>query len=209
MLLRGHHANVWDLRPWERLRDDYDIAVLVTGSNVHQVEGLELEIVPVRTPRDALPGTRLAGGAAYALGERYRRLIDGLEAIHDYMQVENMKRRDPALVAELRKLNPPVAQPLVRVHPETGRKALYLGEQVARRIVGMSDKESASILAFLHQHAVDPLFTYRHRYRVHDLVMWDNRQLMHLALPDFPAGAHRYCVRTTIVGSPSGRVFEG
>ena len=148
--------------------------------------------------------------AAYdALGERYKQLIDGLEVVHDYMQVENMKRRDPALVAELRKLNPPVAQPLVRVHPETGRKALYLGEQVARRIVGMSDRESASILAFLHQHAVDPLFTYRHRYRVHDLVMWDNRQLMHLALPDFPAGAHRYCVRTTIVGSPSGRIFEG
>ena len=148
--------------------------------------------------------------AAYdALGERYKRLIDGLEAVHDYMQVESMKRRDPALVAELRKLNPPVAQPLVRVHPETGRKALYLGEQVARCIVGMSDKESASILAFLHQHAVDPLFTYRHRYRVHDLIMWDNRQLMHLALADFPAGAHRYCVRTTIVGSPSGRIFEG
>jgi glycosyltransferase involved in cell wall biosynthesis len=74
VLLRGHHANVWDLRPWERLRDEYDVAVLVTGSNVHQVEGLDLEIVPVSTPRDALPGTRVAGAAAYALGERYRDL---------------------------------------------------------------------------------------------------------------------------------------
>ncbi len=148
--------------------------------------------------------------AAYdALSESFKKLIGGLEAVHDYMQVENMKKRDPALVAELRKLNPPVAQPLVRVHPETGRKGLYLGEQVARRIAGMSEKESAGILAFLHQHAADPLFTYRHRYRVHDLVLWDNRQLMHLALADFPPGARRYCVRTTIVGSPSGRIFEG
>lgn len=147
--------------------------------------------------------------AAYdALSERFKTLIEGLEAVHDYMQVENMKKRDPALVAELRKLNPPVAQPLVRVHPETGRKALYLGEQVARRIVGMSEREGASLLAFLHQHAVDPLFTYRHRYRVHDLVLWDNRQLMHLALADFPAGAHRYCVRTTIVGTSCGRIVD-
>jgi taurine dioxygenase len=148
--------------------------------------------------------------AAYdALSDSFKQRIEGLEAVHDYMQVENMKKRDPAMVAELKKLNPPVAQPLVRVHPETGRKTLYLGEQVARRIVGMSEKEGAAILDFLHEHAVDPLFTYRHRYRVHDLVLWDNRQLMHLALADFPPGAHRYCVRTTIVGSPSGRVFEG
>jgi len=147
--------------------------------------------------------------AAYdALSERYKKLIDDLEAVHDYMQVENMKKRDPAMVAELKKLNPPVAQPLVRVHPETGRKGLYLGEQVARRIVGMSEEESASLLNFLHQHAVDPMFTYRHRYSVHDLILWDNRQLMHLALADFPPGAHRYCVRTTIVGTPSGRIFN-
>lgn len=146
--------------------------------------------------------------AAYdALSERYKAIVQDLEAVHDYMQVENMKKRDPALVAELKKLNPPVAQPLVRTHPETGRKALYLGEQVARRIVGMSDAEGVSLLDFLHRHAADPLFTYRHRYAVHDLILWDNRQLMHLALADFPPGAHRYCVRTTIVGTPSGRVL--
>ena len=85
VLLRGHHANVWDLRPWERLRDEYDVAVLVTGSNVHQVQGLELEIVPVRTPRDALPGARVAGAAAYAVGERYRDLdrhLAGADIVH-------------------------------------------------------------------------------------------------------------------------------
>jgi glycosyltransferase involved in cell wall biosynthesis len=85
VLLRGHHANVWDLRPWERLRDDYDVAVLVTGSNMHQVEGLELEIVSVRTPRDVLPGARVAGAAAYALGERYldlERHLAGADIVH-------------------------------------------------------------------------------------------------------------------------------
>jgi glycosyltransferase involved in cell wall biosynthesis len=85
VLLRGHHVNVWDLRPWERLRDAYDIAVLVTGSNVHQVEGLELEVIPARAPRDALPGTRVAGAAAYAIGERYldlERHLAGADIVH-------------------------------------------------------------------------------------------------------------------------------
>jgi hypothetical protein len=85
VLLRGHHANVWDLRPWERLRDEYDVAVLVTGSNVHQVDGLGLEIVRVSTPRDALPGARVAGAAAYAVGERYRDLeshLAGADIVH-------------------------------------------------------------------------------------------------------------------------------
>ncbi len=68
VLLRGHHANVWDLAPWGLLLDEFDVSVLVTGSNVHQVEGLAIPAVPVRTPRDVLPGGRVAGGVAYAAG---------------------------------------------------------------------------------------------------------------------------------------------
>ena len=79
VLLRGHHANVWDLRPWELLLDEYDVRVLVTGSNLHQTEGLALPVEHVRTPRDVLPGSgRLTGGAAYALGERYLGLDEHL-----------------------------------------------------------------------------------------------------------------------------------
>jgi taurine dioxygenase len=147
-------------------------------------------------------------GAAYdALSDKMKSLIAGLEAVHDYMGVENMKKRDPALVAELRKANPPVAQPLVRVHEETGRKCLYLSEQMTKLIVGMTERESAPLLRFLFEHSVDPLFTYRHKWAKHDLLLWDNRSTMHLALADFDAGAHRYCVRTTILGSPSGRIL--
>jgi taurine dioxygenase len=136
-------------------------------------------------------------------------LIEGLEAVHDYMGVENMKKRDPALVAELRRANPPVAQPLVRVHEESGRKCLYLSEQMTKIIVGMTERESAPLLRFLFEHSVDPLFTYRHKWAKHDLLLWDNRSTMHLALADFDTGAHRYCVRTTILGSPGGRVMGG
>jgi taurine dioxygenase len=147
--------------------------------------------------------------AAYdALSGTMKRIIDGLEAVHDYMGVENMKKRDPKLVAELREANPPVAQPLVRVHAETGRKALYLSEQMTKRIVGMTERESMPLLRFLFEHSVDPLFTYRHKWQRHDIIMWDNRSTMHLALADFPAGAHRYCMRTTVLGQPSGYVVE-
>ena len=147
--------------------------------------------------------------AAYdALSERFKALIEGLEAVHDYMQVENMKKRDPALVAELRKTNPPVAQPLVRPHSETGRKTLYLGEQVTKQIVGMTERESAGLLTFLAAHMVDPLFTYRQKWQKNDIIMWDNRSTMHLALADFEPGSHRYCIRTTVLGTPSGYLYK-
>jgi taurine dioxygenase len=72
----------------------------------------------------------------------------------------------------------------------------------------MTERESAPLLRFLFEHSVDPLFTYRHRWSRHDLLLWDNRSTMHLALADFDAGAHRYCVRSTILGSPSGTVVD-
>ena len=147
--------------------------------------------------------------AAYdALSDAMKKMIEPLWAVHDYMMVESMKRRDPAIVAQLGKSNPPVAQPVVRVHDETGRKTLYVGEQLTKRIVGMTERESAPLLRFLCEHMVDPLFTYRQKWRKNDLIMWDNRSTMHLALADFPAGSHRYCVRTTVLGSPSGYLYE-
>jgi glycosyltransferase involved in cell wall biosynthesis len=85
VLLRGHHANVWDLAPWRLLQDEFDVTVLVTGSNVHQLDGLAIPALRVRTPRDALPGGRLAGGLSYAVGERYlglERLLAGADIVH-------------------------------------------------------------------------------------------------------------------------------
>jgi glycosyltransferase involved in cell wall biosynthesis len=85
VLLRGHNANVWDLRPFEGLRDEYDVSVLVTGSNLHDLTGLDLAQTRIATPRDRLPGGRAAGAAAYALGERYlglRELLAGADIVH-------------------------------------------------------------------------------------------------------------------------------
>lgn len=146
--------------------------------------------------------------AAYeALSDRMKEMIEGLEVVHDFMALPLMKKRDPALVAELRRLNPPVIQPLVRVHPTTGRKSLYISEYLTTQIVGMTEKESKPILRMLFEHAIDPIFTYRHKYTRHDLVMWDNRNLIHVGVPDFEQGEARHFLRTTVLGVPCGRPF--
>lgn len=85
VLLRGHNVNVWDLRPFEGLGDDFDVSVVVTGSNLHDLTGLGLRQVPLATPRDRMPAGRFAGGAAYVVGERYlglREALRGADVVH-------------------------------------------------------------------------------------------------------------------------------
>src|SRR5215468_604607 len=78
----------------------------------------------------------------------------------------------------------PVRQSLLRVHPRTGRKSLYLSSH-AGGIVGWPVPEARAFLRDLNEHATQPQFVYVHKWRVGDLVMWDNRQTMHRARP-FP-----------------------
>jgi glycosyltransferase involved in cell wall biosynthesis len=78
VLLRGHSANLWDLRPWEQLLERYDVTVLVTGANVHDLAGLRIGVQPVASVRDPFPAGRAGSAAAYALGERYRGLAEHL-----------------------------------------------------------------------------------------------------------------------------------
>jgi len=92
----------------------------------------------------------------------------------------------------------PVCQRLVRVHPATGRRSLYLSSH-AGAIVGWSVPEARAFLRDLVEHATQRQFVYAHRWRVGDLVMWDNRRTMHRARP-FPADEPRDMRRTTLVG---------
>ena len=80
-------------------------------------------------------------------------------------------------------------------------------EAVTRRIEGMSEAESRGLLQYLFAHSVRPEFTFRHTWRLHDLVLWDNRCAMHLAPPDFDQTQLREMFRTTLVGEPMGRAL--
>jgi taurine dioxygenase len=140
-----------------------------------------------------------------ALSAKMKALIADLHGVH------HAERKNAGMSAqweaENRRLNPPVAQPLVRVHPETGRKALYIGEKV-KQIEGMTVEESQPLVDFLVRHATRPHFTYRHQWRNDDLLIWDNRCTSHLAMGDYDPQYRRHLERTTVLGTPSGHVAE-
>ena len=141
------------------------------------------------------------------LSAAMKKVVDDLSAVHDSTNTKVARRRDPAVLAEIRRINPPVVQPVVRIHPETGRKALYVSEGQTTHIVGMTEEESQAILNFLYAHSVQPEFLYRHRWSRHDIVMWDNRCTMHLAVR-YDMSKPRHMHRTTLRGEPSGHVYQ-
>ncbi|NKB59507.1 MAG: TauD/TfdA family dioxygenase [Alphaproteobacteria bacterium] len=108
------------------------------------------------------------------------------------------EERPPLTPEQLAKV-PPAHHPVVRTHPETGRKALYVSHSHTVRILDMDEAESEALLAELTEHSVQPEFVYRHKWRLRDLVFWDNRCCMHIAEPPPPEyGRHMH--RTTVVG---------
>jgi taurine dioxygenase len=137
-----------------------------------------------------------------------QKLIGNLHAIHSAggRKLENTAA-DMAHAEEQRRLSPPVAHPVARVHPETGRKAIYLGEKV-RRFDGMTEEESRPLIDYLNRHATQPELVYRHQWQPNDIVLWDNRCTMHQALGDFDETQSRYMERSTVLGTPSGYVVQ-
>lgn len=143
--------------------------------------------------------------AAYeTLSEPLRNFIGGMRAVHDYSHAyetyfARLKERPP-LTPEQKAKTPPVEHPMVRTHPVTGRKALYVNPGFTTGIAGMPEEESRPILEFLFRHATRPEFIYRHKWRVRDLIFWDNRCTMHYALADYDFSVRRHMHRTTIGG---------
>lgn len=144
------------------------------------------------------------------LSPRLQQVLEGLEAVHDFsLRLDKLSTYlDPEKIAARRAKAPPVAHPVVRVHPESGRKALYVSEAVTSHFVGMTRAESAGLLEYLFQHSVRPEFTYRNRWRVNDVAIWDNRCTLHLALKDFEHTSPRHMVRMAVLGTPLGYVVQ-
>lgn len=134
-----------------------------------------------------------------ALSEPIRHMLDALKAEHsaELLQQRNNAQSYNKPITEIA---PPVVHPVVRTHPETKRKALFVNPVYTPRILGLSEEESKCLLDFLFAHAVRPDFVYRHRWRVGDVVMFDNRCLQHYVVPDHPHDMHRLMHRTTAAG---------
>ncbi|HYH43162.1 MAG TPA: TauD/TfdA family dioxygenase [Burkholderiales bacterium] len=142
------------------------------------------------------------------LTPQLRSVLDGLEAVHDFsLRLDKLAAYlDPEKIAARRRKSPPVAHPVVRVHPETGRKSLYVSEAVTSHFLGMTREESAGLLQYLFQHSTQPELTCRHRWRASDVGIWDNRCTLHLALKDFDPTSPRHMVRMAVLGTPLGHL---
>jgi len=98
------------------------------------------------------------------------------------------------------KAMPEATHPLVRIHPATGRKGLYLNANRMEQVVGLERAESDALLDQLIAHAIEPRFQYRHVWRQGDVVIWDNRATMHRVMIDYPMGEPRVMQRVLIEG---------
>jgi|TARA_A100001037_G_scaffold156836_1_gene141354 taurine dioxygenase len=131
-----------------------------------------------------------------ALTDDMKTRLDGLRGKHIY----NHSHENFSLNGEQQDRLPGYDHPLVRTHPETGRKALYLGGKLLKFIVGMDETESVMLLNDLYGHCQDDRFIYKHKWRQGDLVFWDNRCTMHYAQPYDDKRYTRHMHRTTVQG---------
>ena len=151
-------------------------------------EGGDTWFVDMRAAYDTLPAATKAR-------------IDTLRIVVDRVQSLPYHYPDrPAPPAHQKELWPDKVQPLVRTHPETGRKSLYFGGIVPWRIEGMRPEESEPLMLALQRHAFQPKFTWIHRWKAGDVLLWDNRRVAHKAT-DYDARKYRRTMhRTTFAG---------
>jgi len=126
--------------------------------------------------------------------------IGNLRAVHMYQSRHSERKLMGLSDAARQKVPDAVIHPLVRTHPESGRKAIYLNPIRIDGIVGMEEREALTLLDELLAHATQPQCEYRHRWRQGDLVMWDNRCLLHKANGDYDMGQVRYLYRIMLKG---------
>jgi taurine dioxygenase len=136
-------------------------------------------------------------GAYAGLPDKLKRLVEGRHGVFSYVKrLAGYQGVDRVISSEAKRKTPPVLHPLVHTHP-TGRKALYLDSTTTIGIAGMDAASGAALLDEIYSFATRPEFVYRHKWRVGDVVMWDNGSTMHRREP-FDPTARRLMKRTTI-----------
>ena len=136
--------------------------------------------------------------AAYdALPEGRKRELQALRVVHSWERSRQKSGSKPATEDEKRDA-PPVVHPLVRTHSATGRRGLYIGNHTSH-VDGWNVAEGEALLTELQDFATQERFIYRHRWRPGDMVMWDNRCLLHRALPNFEMERYARVLNRTVV----------
>jgi taurine dioxygenase len=140
--------------------------------------------------------------ACDGLSPAMQAFLEGLQAVHDFSWGFKESLAEPGgreRLADAVAANPPVRHPVIRVHPETGKKVIFVNSLFTTHIEGLTAGESRAVLDFLFQHITTPEYTVRFRWEPHSIAIWDNRSTQHKPVNDyFPA--HRRMERITIDG---------
>jgi len=162
--------------------------------------------VPHDTNGQPLGDTKFSScTAAYdALPESTKKKIADRKAVQSYVKgyyrERNAGPRKPLTEEQLR-LTPDVEHPIVRTHPYTGKKCLFVNEGYTSRIAGLDATESDALLNELIAHSIKPEFIYRHQWQVGDFLLWDNCSVQHQAVADYKLPLRRHMERTTLTGT--------
>lgn len=156
-------------------------------------------------------GDTLFASTAYAydtLPPQLKQRIAGLHGVFQYHRAQEKKQRQrahdharPSLTAEQKAATPDVTHPVVITHPVTGRKVIYVNQVYTFGIVGMSEEAAAPLLAGLYAHITRPETVYVHKWRVGDVIMWDNWSTQHKAIGDYRLPQRRLMHRTAMMGT--------
>jgi taurine dioxygenase len=173
--------------------------------------------IPIREDGTVLGDTNYASTtAAYlALPDTMKKRLEGLQSVHSYAFYRKKNRdaqkeeaaqggrviEEKELTDEQLKSVPDVSSPIVRTHPVTGKKCLFVNEAHTSHIVGIPESESRDILTELYNHIVQEEFRFKHTWGVGDLLMWDNSAAQHKATFDYRLPLRRLMYRTTVRGS--------
>ena len=135
------------------------------------------------------------------LPEAMKQRISNLKAVHVYLSKYSPRPLGNIEPDSFNALPPPGVHPLVHTHRDNGRKALYLNPVRMESIAGMQDDEALRLIDELMQHATQRKYEYRHQWRHGDMVIWDNRSVMHQANPDYDMAEQRYLYRLMLKGA--------
>ncbi|MGZ5835013.1 MAG: TauD/TfdA dioxygenase family protein, partial [Xanthobacteraceae bacterium] len=138
------------------------------------------------------------------LSDRMQQFISGLEAVHDFKPFKALfgsSEEERKKLQRFELMYPPQLHPVVRLHPVSGRKVLFVNPQFTIAIKDMDERESRVLLDTLFQQMLIPEYQYRHHWTPHAIAMWDNRQTVHYAVHDYYP-QRRYMERVTIKGGP-------
>lgn len=134
------------------------------------------------------------------LSEAMKKRIDKLIAVHVYVSKYSPRALMKVDGDQAKKIPPPGLHPLVRIHPDNGRKYLYLNPVRMEAIIGMPDDAALTLIGELMAHATQKKYEYRHQWQYGDMVIWDNRSVMHQANADYDMNETRRLYRIMIKG---------